>query len=64
MEGLSSRLKQAKDRISEDRIWEEVQAKGMCNIFNKIITKFPKSRENYVHSGTGNLHDTKLFWPN
>jgi hypothetical protein len=32
---------------------EEVQAKGMCNIFNKIINrKLPKSRENYAHSGT------------
>jgi hypothetical protein len=24
---------------------EEVQAKGICNTFNKIITKIPKSRE-------------------
>jgi hypothetical protein len=38
---------------------EEVQAKGIHNIFNKIITKFPKSRENYAHSGTESLQDTK-----
>jgi hypothetical protein len=37
-------------------IEEEVQEKGMRNIFNKIVTeKFPKSRENYAHSGTGSL---------
>jgi hypothetical protein len=39
---------------------EEVQAKGICNIFNKIITKFPKSRKNYAYSGTGSLQDTRL----
>jgi hypothetical protein len=51
---------------------EEVQAKGLCNIFNKIIIenynsnkkynnnrKIPKSKESYAHSGTGNLQDTK-----
>jgi hypothetical protein len=38
---------------------EEIQAKGICNIFNKIIRKFSKSRENYAHSGTGSLQDTK-----
>jgi hypothetical protein len=39
---------------------EEVQAKGMHNIFNKIITeKFPKFRERYAHSGTGSLQNTK-----
>jgi hypothetical protein len=37
---------------------QQVQAKGIHNIFNKII-KFPKSREGYAHSVTGNLHDTK-----
>jgi hypothetical protein len=34
---------------------DEVQAKGIHNIFNKIITQFPKSRESYTHSGTGSL---------
>jgi hypothetical protein len=38
---------------------EEVQAKGIHNIFDKIIIEFPKSRENYAHLGTGSLHDTK-----
>jgi hypothetical protein len=28
---------------------EEVQAKVICNMFNKVITKFPKPRENYAH---------------
>jgi hypothetical protein len=37
---------------------EEVQAKGIHNIFNKMLTKFPKSRENYAHSDTG--HQTDL----
>jgi hypothetical protein len=37
-----------------------VQAKGIRNIFNKIITeKFSKPRESYAHSGTGGLQDTK-----
>jgi hypothetical protein len=31
---------------------EEVQAKGMSNIFKKIITEnLPKSREIYAHTG-------------
>jgi hypothetical protein len=61
MEGLPSRLKQAKDRISEDRIWEDVQAKGMCNIFNKIITEnFP----NLEKTMPIQVQETKLFWPN
>jgi hypothetical protein len=29
---------------------EEVQAKGIYNIFNKILQKFPKSREIYAHT--------------
>jgi hypothetical protein len=39
---------------------EEVQATGICNTSNKIITEnFPKSRENYAHFGTGGLQNTK-----
>jgi chromosome segregation ATPase len=39
---------------------EEVQEKGICNIFNKNNDrKFPKSRESFAHSGTGSLKDTK-----
>jgi chromosome segregation ATPase len=35
---------------------EEVQAKGIQQNNNR---KFPKSRENYAHSGTKSLQDTK-----
>jgi septal ring factor EnvC (AmiA/AmiB activator) len=100
MEGQSSRLKQAEDRIQEledemvikgkteellvkqlktcekkireftDSIKrsnlrimgikkEEAKAKGMHNIFNKIITKFPKSRERYSHTDARGLQNTK-----
>jgi hypothetical protein len=39
---------------------EEVQTNGIRNIFNKNNNrKFPKCRENYAHSGTGSLQDTK-----
>jgi hypothetical protein len=39
---------------------EEVQAKGICNIFNKTFNRqFPQSRERFAHSGTGSLQDTK-----
>jgi hypothetical protein len=38
---------------------EEVQAKGISNILNKIITEdFPNLEENYTHSGTRSLQDT------
>jgi hypothetical protein len=39
---------------------EEVQAKGIHNIFSKIIAeKFPKSQEGAVHSATGSFQNTK-----
>jgi hypothetical protein len=39
---------------------EEVQAKGIRNIFNKIITeKFPNIEIVLSIQGTGNLQDTK-----
>jgi hypothetical protein len=39
---------------------EEVQEKGIHNIFNKIIKEnFQNLKENYAHSGTGSLQDTK-----
>jgi hypothetical protein len=39
---------------------EEVQAKGIRNIFNKIMTEnFPNLEKTYVLSGTGSLQDTK-----
>jgi hypothetical protein len=38
---------------------KEVQTKGIGNIINKVTEKFPKPTENYAHSGTGSLQDTK-----
>jgi hypothetical protein len=39
---------------------EEVQEKGIHNIFNiNNNRKIPKSRENYAHTGTGSLQDTR-----
>jgi hypothetical protein len=59
MQELTNSIKRSNLRIMRIEE-EEMQAKGMCNIFNKIVAeKFPKSRENYAHSGTGSLQDTK-----
>jgi hypothetical protein len=38
---------------------EEVQAKLMSNIFNKIITENFPNVEKCAHSGTGRLKNTK-----
>jgi archaeosine-15-forming tRNA-guanine transglycosylase len=39
---------------------EEVQAKGIHNIFNKIVTEnFPNLEKNYTHSITGGLQNIK-----
>jgi hypothetical protein len=38
---------------------EKMQTKGICNIFKKNNRKYPKSRENYAHLGTGSIQDTK-----
>jgi hypothetical protein len=39
---------------------EKVQAKGMHNIFNKIITEnFPNLEETIAHSGIGDLQITE-----
>jgi hypothetical protein len=35
-----------------------LQAKGIHNIFNKIITKFSKSIETYAHTGARSLQNT------
>jgi archaeosine-15-forming tRNA-guanine transglycosylase len=59
MQELTDSIKTPNLRIMGNEEGEEVQAKGICNIFNKIITEFPKSRESYAHSGTGTLQDTK-----
>jgi hypothetical protein len=40
---------------------EGVQAKGIHNILNKIITeKSPKSKENYAHSGQASRITNRL----
>jgi hypothetical protein len=50
MQELTDSIKTPNRRIMSIEEGEEVQAKGMCNIFNKIITeKFP------------NLEKTMLF---
>jgi hypothetical protein len=36
---------------------EEAQAKGICNLFNKILVEISPNLEK--DSGTGNLWDTK-----
>jgi hypothetical protein len=50
---LTDSIKRPNLRITDIGEGEEVQAKGIHNIFNRIIRKFPKLRENYVQSGTG-----------
>jgi hypothetical protein len=67
MQELTSSIKRPKLRVMGIEEGEEVQAKGMHNIFNNIYIsviqqnnrKFPKSRENYAHSGTGSCQNTE-----
>jgi hypothetical protein len=59
MQELTDSIKRPNMRLMGIEEGEEVQAKGMHNIFNKIITEFYKSRENYAHSGTGSLQNTE-----
>jgi hypothetical protein len=59
MQELTKSIKTPNLRIMDIEKGKEVQAKWICNIFNEIITKFPKSKESYAHSGTGSLQDTK-----
>jgi hypothetical protein len=59
MQELTESMKRPNLKIMHIEEGEEVQAKGICNIFNKIITKFLKPRESYAHSGTGSFQDTK-----
>jgi hypothetical protein len=42
---------------------EEVQDKGICNIFNKLIKENFPSQESFVHLGTGILQNTKQILP-
>jgi Mg2+ and Co2+ transporter CorA len=55
MQKLTDSIKRSNLRIMGIEQGEAMQAKGICNTFNKIITKLP----NYAHSGTGSLQDTK-----
>jgi chromosome segregation ATPase len=89
VEGHSSRLKEAEDRISE--LKDKIEIKGKTEELlvkqlktckrniqeltdsikrpnlrimgieegDEVQAKFSKSRENYAHSGTGSLQDTK-----
>jgi hypothetical protein len=61
MQEFTDSIKRPNLRITGIEEGEEVQAKVICNIFTKKIKnrKFPKSRESYAQSGTGNLQDTK-----
>jgi hypothetical protein len=48
MQELSDFIKRPNLRIMGRERGEEVQAKGMCNIFNKIITEnFPNLKKNF-----------------
>jgi chromosome segregation ATPase len=56
MQELTDSIKRPNLRIMGIEEGEEVQAKGMHNIFNKIITeKSPKSREIYSHTDARGL---------
>jgi hypothetical protein len=59
MQELTNSIKRPNLRIMGIKEGEEVQAKAMRNIFNKIITKFPRSRERYSHTDARGLQDTK-----
>jgi hypothetical protein len=54
MQELTNSIKRPNLRIMGIEEGEEVQAKGIPNI-QQNNKKFPKSRENYPHSGTGSL---------
>jgi hypothetical protein len=60
MQELTDSIKRPNLGIMGIEEGEEVQAKGISNIFNKNNNrKFPKSRKDYAHTGTGSLQDTK-----
>jgi chromosome segregation ATPase len=59
MQDLTDSINKTNLRLMGIEEGEEVQTKGICNIFNQIFPTFPKSRENYANSGTGSLQDTK-----
>jgi chromosome segregation ATPase len=59
MKELTDSIKRPNLRIMGIEEGEQVQAKGMHNIFNKIITENFKTSENYAHSGTGGHQNTE-----
>jgi chromosome segregation ATPase len=60
MQELTDSIKRPNLRIMGIEEGEEVQAKGMCNIFNKTITeKFLKSREIYSQTDARGCQNTK-----
>jgi chromosome segregation ATPase len=61
MQELTDSIKRPNLRIMGIEEEEEVQAKGIHNIFNKIITE--NFLNFYAHSGTGSLQDTKQTSP-
>jgi hypothetical protein len=64
MQELTDSIKRPNLRIIGIEEGEEGQAKGIHNIFKKLIPKYsPKSRESFAHSGTGSLQDTKQTKP-
>jgi hypothetical protein len=60
MQEITDSIERPNLRIMGIEEVEEVQAIGMCNIFNKIITEnFQKLHENYAHPGIGGFQNTK-----
>jgi hypothetical protein len=59
MQEFSNSIKRPNLRIMGIEEGEEVQAKGIHNIFNKIITENFQILKSFVHSGTGSFQNTK-----
>jgi hypothetical protein len=59
MQELTDSIKRPNLSITGIEEREEVKAKGFIYIQQNNNRKLPKSRENYAHSGTGSLQDTK-----
>jgi hypothetical protein len=59
MQETTDSIKRPNLKIMDNEEGEDVQAKGIHNIFNKIITDNFTNLESYAHSGTGSLQDTK-----
>jgi hypothetical protein len=59
MQEFTNSIKRPNLRIMAIKEGEEGQAKGILNIFNKIITENFLNLEKTAHSGTRSLQDTK-----